>query len=94
MTDLPNYGPHAGDGLRYAHLPPWGVCNVGVKQGRLKELDAFLRGEADRYSAWLLTFDPVGDRKGFNAALTEWVRERHGKGLNIPDCIHWQCKPE
>lgn len=86
---IDDYGPHAGDGTRFAHLPEHRI-QATPKPGRLSELDAFLREQTDPVSQWLLTFDPIGDQRGFNEALAYWVRKRESAGLAVPDCVDQQ----
>lgn len=90
---IDDYGPHAGDGTRFAHLPERRV-EAGIKRGREADFVAFLSAQTDEGTRRLVA--EVGHRgfrtPEFTTALAEWVRERDAIGLAIPESVAWQRK--
>ncbi len=79
-----DYGADAGAGMPDLPEPR---TEAGVKSGRMDEFRAFLRQQTDHYSRWLLGFDPDKDRRAFNRALAQWVREWEKIGLIVPEAV-------
>lgn len=87
---IDDYGPHAGDGTRFAHFPEQRV-EAGVKRGREADFMAFLLAQTDDASRRLLDC-AQSNRRDFNRALGEWVREWNDAGRTLPDAVAWQRK--
>lgn len=85
---IDDYGPHADDGTRFAHLPEHWI-EAGLKRGREADFMAFLLAQTDDASRRLLDC-AQSNRRDFNRALGEWVREWNDAGRTLPDYVEQQ----